>query len=404
VIVQSIKIAWKAIAMNKMRSFLTMLGIIIGVLSLVVLVSLVTSATRSVTEEIESMGNDMLTVYIFNDGGRPLKLQDLEDFVDAEESIASAAPATQISGMVKSGRNEIDASMLGVNNAYFGISGSVLASGRYLTAPDLDNASNVAVVSNELATSLFGDADVRGRTLSMGGRKFTVVGVLAPTDSMGMGMMSNYNAFYIPFTAAMRISSPEVAVNGSGVTTFYATAVDADSTAAAEDAIRKMCTERFGGEVFEDGGAENFYIASMDVMAESMGAVMNIFAVLLGGIAAISLLVGGIGIMNIMLVSVTERTREIGIRKAIGAKGSSIMLQFLIEALVLCLIGCFIGILISAGIIALINAAVTQMTFSVSGGVILVAVIFSTVIGLIFGIYPARKAARKNPIDALRFE
>ncbi|MDR1495774.1 MAG: ABC transporter permease [Clostridiales Family XIII bacterium] len=394
---QSFKIAWKAIAANKMRSFLTMLGIIIGVLALVVLVSLVTSATSAVTDSIESMGNDMLTVAVLDDKGNPIKLKDMDD-IAGDESIALTTPILQLNGTAKVGNETYDVSVEGTNSAYFSIEGSELAAGRFLKTADLDNVSHVAVVSYEAAEDAFGidsaagARDVVGQTALLNGRKFLVVGVLAEDESIMAAMMSS-NAVYIPFTTAERMSD-----SGSGISQFYAAAKDSESVDRAEQALTEALTSRFRGD--EDA----FRILNQNTLADTMSDVTNIFALLLGGIAAISLLVGGIGIMNIMLVSVTERTREIGIRKAIGARRAGIMLQFIIEALVICLIGCTIGVAASGGIVTLVSAAMPDMTFSLSGGVIVVAVLFSTAIGLLFGLYPARKAAGMNPIDALRYE
>jgi putative ABC transport system permease protein len=197
----------------------------------------------------------------------------------------------------------------------------------------------------------------------------------------------------VPFTVAERISD-----SATGITQFYAAAKDSGSMDRAERALTDALMSRFRGD--EDA----FRIVNQNTLADTMSDVTNVFALLLGGIAAISLLVGGIGIMNIMLVSVTERTREIGIRKAIGAKRASVMLQFMIEALVICLTGCAIGVAASGGIVALASALLPDMTFALSGNVVIVAVLFSMAIGLVFGLYPARKAARMNPIDALRYQ
>lgn len=403
-IFQSIKMAWKAILSNKMRSLLTMLGIIIGVVSLVVLVSLVNSATSSITEQIASMGNDMLTVQIRDDKGKPLKLSDLGDISD-DASIGLVSPVGQSSATVKQGVDSHSVSVTATNNAYFQIQKSELLYGRLLLQPDLDNSSYVVVLSYEAAEEIFGRSDVVGLTLTMDGRKYQIVGVLAEENSMMMSFSQMYTV-YIPYTLAERLSAGGGSGGGgmgggggnAGIETAYVAAESSELISAAETALRSYLMGRFNGD--EDA----FYIQNMNTLSETMSSVTNTFALLLGGIAAISLLVGGIGIMNIMLVSVTERTREIGIRKSIGATAGSVLSQFLVEALAICLIGCAIGILISGAILMVVNSLDDSTTYALSGDVLLIAVLFSTLIGVIFGLYPAQKAARMHPIDALRHE
>lgn len=392
-IFQSIKMAWKAIASSKMRSFLTMLGIIIGVVALVVLVSIATSATSSVTDQISSLGNNMLTASISDDKGNPMTLEELNELTEYSE-FEMAAPYGQASVTVKYEYNNDSATIYGTNAAYYDIQGLELASGRFLKTADVENNSYVAVISASVAEDLLETTDVIGKTISLDGTKFQIVGLLAEDDSLSMSAMNSGMEIYIPFTTAARLSDAF-----SDVTSFYITAVDEENLDLAEAALTRYLLSRFESD--EDA----FTIVNQTTIQETMASVTNTMAIMLGGIAAISLLVGGIGIMNIMLVSVTERTREIGIRKAIGAQPGSIMLQFLIEALVVSLMGCIIGILFSWIIIQIATVvAGDTMTFQMSYGVVAIAVAFSLAIGVIFGIYPARKAAKKRPIEALRYD
>lgn len=392
-IFQSIKMAWKAISSSKMRSFLTMLGIIIGVVALVVLVSIATSATSSVTDKISSLGNNMLTAAISDDKGNPLTLDELNELTDYSE-FEMAAPYGQASVTAKYEYNNDSATIYGTTAAYYDIQGLELASGRFLKTADVENNSYVAVVSASVAEDLLETNDVIGKTISLDGTKFQIVGLLAEDDSLTASAMNSGMKIYIPFTTAARLSD-----TFSDVSSFYIMAADEDNLDLAETALTSYLLSRF------ERDEEAFTIVNQTTIQETMASVTNTMAIMLGGIAAISLLVGGIGIMNIMLVSVTERTREIGIRKAIGAEPGSIMLQFLIEALVVSLMGCAIGILLSVVIIQIATiVAGDTMTFHLSYGVVIIAVTFSLAIGVIFGIYPARKAAKKRPIEALRYD
>lgn len=390
-LLQSFKMAWKAVGANKLRSFLTMLGIIIGVVALVVLVSLVSNTTDSVTESISSLGSNYITVSISDDKGNPLRLSELSDFTE-DENISDVAPAAQLSSTAKFGRNSENATVYGATFSYFNIQGLEVEYGRAIKTTDVDNKSYVAVISQDTANDIFETTNVLGETLYLDGMPFTVVGVLAESDSL-TSFMSDYS-IYVPYTVAVRMSDSL----SNTVTSFYAAAADEDNTAAAEDAVTAMLMERFNSD--EDA----FSVTNMNMLAETMSTVTSMLTLLLGGIAGISLLVGGIGIMNIMLVSVTERTKEIGVRKAIGAGRGSIMLQFLIEALVVSLMGCAIGIFLSWGILQIITLVANGVaTYSLSASVVTVAVVFSVIIGVLFGIYPANQAAKKHPIDALRY-
>ncbi len=390
---QSLKMAMKSIAGNKMRAFLTMLGIIIGVFSLVVLVSLVNGATSTVTDTISSLGTDMLTVTVSDDKGAPLSLDDLAQWADVD-GIGYIAPAGESSATAKYGSTSDSVTVYGVTPSYYQIQDLSLLLGRFLKTADVNSHTQVCVINENTATELIGYTDCLGTEISLDGVKYTVVGILEDDDSSLTSMFSSGSMVaYIPYTSLMRLSTSV----SSSITSFY---VSGETTMEeAELAITLLLLDRFQ----DDDDA--FTVSSTDVMEDAMSSVTSILTILLGGIAAISLIVGGIGIMNIMLVTVTERTREIGIRKAIGATRGEILRQFLIEAIMLCMMGCMIGIALSWVTLQVVSNVVSSlsMTFQLESNVVLISVVFCFFIGLVFGLYPANKAAKMQPIDALHF-
>ena len=390
---QSLRMALDAVLANKLRSFLTMLGIIIGVVALVVLVSLVTSTSDAVTAQVQALGTDMLSVSILNDQENPIKLSELSDIAQLPE-IFSVAPLAQFSATAKVQHEEESVTVYGTTAAYAQIQGLELAYGRFLKTADVENSSYVAVLSDAAADELFGRSDVTGQSLSLDGRSFQIVGVLEEGESMLSTLVSGLGV-YVPYTVAERLSA-----TAGSVTRLYASSADADGLDQAEEALDDWLLHRLKME--EDA----YLLINQSSVMDALGTINDTLAYLLGGIAAISLLVGGIGIMNIMLVSVTERTREIGIRKAIGAGRGSILLQFLTEALLISLAGCMIGLLCSYLLLAAISYAARglELVFTMAPGVAGLAVGFSIAIGVLFGIYPAYKAASKQPIEALHYE
>lgn len=390
-ILQSVKMAWKAVLSNKMRSFLTTLGIIIGVMSLVVLVSLAGGTTDSVNNQIASMGSNLLTVSIQDDKGNPMKLDDVEALTENDE-IAKAAPVAASSVTASSTYSEETANIYGTTGSYAEIQGLELYSGRFLKKTDIENHTNVIVINAGLATQIMGRMNVVGENISLDGVDYQIIGVLK-ADENDSTTTENYEA-YIPYTSLVRLASDV----SSEVTSFCVSATSEESLDEAENVITQAMMQRFSQD--EDA----FTVMNQSTVMETMASVNQTLQLMLGGIAGISLLVGGIGIMNIMLVSVTERTREIGIRKAIGANRSAIMLQFLIEAMMLSLMGCFLGIVLSWTVLQVISAINSaDIIYTMSGGVVGIAIAFSVLIGIVFGLYPANKAAKKKPVDALRF-
>ena len=389
-LLQSIKMAVSSILSNKMRTFLTMLGMIIGVVSLVVLVSIVNGATDQVADSIQAMGTNLLTVQIRDDKENPFTVDEVMELTDLD-SVAETAVLSQSNGTAKQERNSESITMYGTTAGYYNIKGLTLASGRFLKQADQNQGSYVAVLNATAAEELFDTTRCVGEKIALNGYHFTVIGVLEEEDST-VGNVSERLEAYIPFSVLSKITG-----NSREVMNFYVSSADENSMDRVEQEITAYLYERLSGD--EDA----FSITNSSTIMETMSSVNDTMKWMLGGIAAISLLVGGIGIMNIMLVSVTERTKEIGIRKAIGARKRTILLQFLLEALLVSVMGCMIGIILSLVIIFGINHISTSLSASLSLQVVWIAIVFSVCIGVVFGIYPAHKAANKRPIEALRF-
>ena len=392
----SFKMALRSIGANKMRAVLTMLGIIIGVMALVVLVSLVNGATSSVTDAVAELGSSLLTVSISDDKGRPVTLDTINEWMDTEKDLGLIAPYASDGVIGRHGGEYGMVTLYGATAAYYEVQGLQLSMGRWLKHTDVENCSHVCIINETAATELIGYEDCVGQTLLLDGVEFTVVGVLADDeDSLTAVFTKGTMAAYIPYTSLQRLSDT---VSGN-VTGFYVSAPEGGNLETAKTAMEAILLERF------DEDEDAYTVNSQDMLEEAMESVTSALSILLGGIAAISLVVGGIGIMNIMMVTVTERTREIGIRKAIGASRGTILTQFLMEAVVLCMLGCGLGIFLSWAILQILTTVVASLgiTFALDGGVVLVSVIFCFIIGIVFGLYPANKAAKMKPIDALHY-
>ena len=392
---ESLQLALKNIVSSKVRTLLTMLGIIIGVAAVIVIVGLGNGLETYVTDSFSDMGTNTLTVTVMSRGStRSLDAEDIYDIV-AENSqyLDLCSPTVPMTGYVKIGSDTLTStSSTGVSEDYFAIANMTVASGRGLQYSDMAGRSKVCVIGAYLNQAYFGGNAV-GQTLRVGGQSLEVVGVLEQQgDTLEEG--GSDDCLYLPYTTAERISGE---ASSYTITMRDENYID-ESVAALEASLY---------EVF---ASDDYYtVTSMAEMLDTMTSMINILVGVLAGIAAISLVVGGIGIMNIMLVSVTERTREIGIRKSLGAKERYIMQQFVIEAAATSALGGVIGILLGDGLSALASVAVARimeesLTVAPTAGAVALAFGISVGIGILFGYLPAKKAARLNPIDALHYD
>ncbi len=388
---QALKMAFQSIAGNKMRAFLTMLGIIIGVAAVIIMVSLVQASTASITAQMESLGTNMMTVMLTGrNSSRNLSVADMQKLVDDNPNFFnSVAPSVSGSPTIKAGTVNASTSLIGTNQHYSEINNTPVESGRFITEADCTSRKKVVVIGKYIANKYFEGQDPAGQTLKVSGQVFTVVGVLtAKTTTMTEG--STDDRIIIPYTTAQRL------LRNAEIRSYSFQATSSEVAEQASEKLEELLLKLLG--------SENAYrVMNQAEMLENVATMTGTMSMMLGGIAGISLIVGGIGIMNIMLVSVTERTREIGIRKAIGARRKSIMSQFLIESIVVSCIGGIIGIIIGIAGTYFIGKAV-GIEAGASAMVMLLSAGVSVSIGIFFGWYPANKASKLNPIDALRFE
>jgi len=394
------KVALQNLMINKLRSFLSMLGIIIGVTAVIAIISIGQGATEMIQETISSLGSELITIspgYRGGWGGRAARtaggiftLELGEELKKKSPNVAQLVPSIQSGGLLKYGENNYQASIVATASGYENIFNHTIAEGRFLIAEDVDNYRKVVVLGSNVARELFGNQNPLGKKIiiQMGQGRFIfeVVGVL---ESKGQVMFFNFdNQVYIPVTTMMKRMTGSKYVNS-----YSAQATD------SEEAIKQV--EFLLAKKLEDPDLYN--VTSQEEILETIQQVSSTMILMLAGIAGISLLVGGIGIMNIMLVSVTERTREIGIRKALGAKKKDILIQFLIEALVMSMVGGAVGLVLGWAVSVLVSRyggwTPTLSMFSV-----VIGIGFSSAVGLVFGIYPAMKAAKLNPVEALRYE
>ncbi|MDU3413010.1 MAG: ABC transporter permease [Veillonella sp.] len=400
---ESFLMAWASLVANKLRSLLTMLGIIIGVAAVIALVSIGNGVKQDIEDSISSLGSNLLVVMPGaprTPGVRPsqgsmksLKISDYEAIAKLE-GVKAASPMTNGSYVVIYQNKNWTTSVAGVNANFQDVNNWTMTSGRFFSDKNVQNRERVAVVGQTVVKNLFADEDPVGKEIRVKNIPFRVIGVL---KSKGNGTMGNDqdDTVLIPYTTSMeRVEGIDY------LRMVYVVAKDDEGIDRLQADIENLLRVRHN---IKDTNLDDFNIQNMKSIMETVAQTTGTFTLFLGAVAAISLVVGGIGIMNIMLVSVTERTREIGVRKALGATYSVIVTQFLIEAIVISLMGGFIGIAFGIGASKVIGM-VSGMSTVVSVTTIIMSFAFSMAIGLIFGIYPARKAAKLNPIDALHYE
>jgi putative ABC transport system permease protein len=404
---QAILEAFESLSSNKLRSGLTILGIVIGVGAVIAMVSVGRGAQATITESINGIGTNL--VFVFRGGAedvrnpKPITLQDAEAIADPFQapSVNAVAPVIQGSGKVTFGRESTNTNIYGVTPEYGSVRNYTVSEGEFINQENMLGQASVVLLGSDVADKLFGRQDgLVGETVRIEGQPFRVIGVLKPKG--GSGFSNADNQVLIPFsTAQARLIHHSIA---DQVDLLLVEAISPKSVPEASDEVAQILRTRHRTAI----GADDFTILTQQDFLSTASTITNVLTIFLGGVAAISLLVGGIGIMNIMLVSVTERTREIGLRKALGAHKSDIMIQFLTESAVLSLIGGIIGIILgySIGLAVSQIAKANNATISPSIGIdiILIATLFSTAVGLFFGLYPANRAANLEPVEALRYE
>jgi putative ABC transport system permease protein len=387
---ESVSMSIANITQNRLRSFLTILGIMIGVTAVIALITTVSGVSTSISDSFTSMGAGTMTVSVTgNDMQAGLTSANMDEIV-ALDHVTGVTPSVSATVSVARGSDyESDISVSGKNDYYFTTTDAV-ERGRAFNPIDMENMARVCLIDSDMVDEFFYGVDPIGQNLYLNNLSFTVVGVLSDSDDASITeMVSGTSDIYVPYTTVLKMNSATLVTS---VTVYIDDSSASDST---QTVLGNYFDTLFS---YED---DTYEITTMDSIQETMDSMLSMMSALLGGIASISLIVGGIGIMNMMLTSVTERTTEIGLKKAIGAEPAQIQIQFLIEAFLLSMIGGVIGVVLGIALSAIL-CQVMGTTFTISYGAIALGVGFSAAVGILFGWSPARKASKLNPIDALR--
>jgi putative ABC transport system permease protein len=407
-ILENIRISFRALAANKLRSGLTMLGIIIGVAAVVALMSIGRGATQNITSRVQGLGSNLVSVSSARNvrqagvgaQSTPLYYSDYQAIAKDTSNVSGIAPIYQTSAQVMYGANQSTYSVTGVTPDFASVNAYTVADGRFIANYDNSAESRVVVLGSQAATDLFSGLNPMGRSVTIDGINFTVVGVLASKGSTGF--FSQDDVILIPLqTGYSRLFGGRALVNGKR--TLSSISLSADSANNVNPVISQVDYILRRDHSLKLSDTLPFSVSSQSQALSTLTSITTTLTAFLGAIAGISLFVGGIGIMNIMLVSVRERTREIGLRKAVGARRSVILMQFIVETITLSLVGGIIGILLGAAIAGIVTLTGLITTY-VSLDVILYSFFFAALVGLFFGIYPAYQAASLRPIEALRYE
>lgn len=398
---ETLKLAAQAILRNAMRSFLTLLGIVIGVAAVIAMVTIGNGTTAKVEAEMSKLGSNLLFVIPGQLGpgrasaeAKAFNTRDVEALRDQLRNVRAVAPMARSTVTVVSGSESRSVSVLGVDNDYFIAQARDVQEGRQFLDSELRSGQGVCVIGETVRKYLFGAMSPIGRRIRVKNISCNVIGLLVPVGQSGFGQDQD-DVVLMPLRTFQR----RIAGN-TDVRTIFVSATDKSLTGKVQGDIEWLLRER---RKIGRGESDDFAVADMQQIAKAQTATTSILTILLGAVAGVSLLVGGIGIMNIMLVSVTERTREIGIRLAIGAEENQVLMQFLVEAVVLSLIGGVAGVILGYTLAGIATFAM-NIPFVVDLNIVLLAFGFSAMVGIVFGYFPARRAAQMNPIDALRHE